>query len=357
MNPGPSSPAGANNFGALRLFFAALVVFAHVPEALDGDRHREPLTWLSGGRLSCGDLAVDAFFLISGYLIPHSYLRSGSIAGYLHKRVLRIFPGFVAAYLVTVLVAAPLAGGDLRSALVPGQLAEHLARIVLLHGPFVKGSFVGQHYPALNVSVWTIPYEFNAYLLVIVLGLSGMLRHRVGLPLLALALLVLGTTGLQPGIELPPTLAKIIGTPQDNARLLGMFCAGAVFRLHADRIRLDHRGALVAAGALLLALGQPRWAELALAPLGCYLIFWFALKVRSRRLSRIGSGTDLSYGLYLYAWPVQNLLIRHLPGASPWMLVPLTLAIAAGLGWLSWHLVELPASRWRSRGTLAAVPA
>src|SRR5579863_1616176 len=85
-----------NNFGFLRLLFAALVILSHSSELIDGNRSREILTRIFG-TMSFAQLAVDSFFLISGYLITRSWILSESNSEYLIKRVMRIYPGYLVA--------------------------------------------------------------------------------------------------------------------------------------------------------------------------------------------------------------------------------------------------------------------
>src|SRR5690349_3903397 len=88
-----------NGFGALRLIFASLVIVSHTPEIIDGDRRNEILTNVFG-TISFGELAVFGFFIVSGYLITSSYLSSRSPIDYLLRRVARIYPGFIIAFLI-----------------------------------------------------------------------------------------------------------------------------------------------------------------------------------------------------------------------------------------------------------------
>jgi peptidoglycan/LPS O-acetylase OafA/YrhL len=83
-------------------------------------------------------------------------------------------------------------------------------------------------------------------------------------------------------------------------------------------------------------------AMLGIAVFGGYILFWFALAVRTPRLARIGGRVDISYGVYLYAWPVQNLVIQRAGEISPWLVTGVATPVAAMLGYASWRLVEAP---------------
>ena len=102
----------SNNFGALRLLFAVLVILSHSSELVDGNPSREILTRIFG-TLTFGTFAVDGFFLISGYLVTKSFQGSRSAGEYALKRVLRIYPGYVVAYLLCVFALGPFVGGQI----------------------------------------------------------------------------------------------------------------------------------------------------------------------------------------------------------------------------------------------------
>jgi peptidoglycan/LPS O-acetylase OafA/YrhL len=326
-----------NNFGLLRLLFAMLVIVSHSFELIDGNRTREPLTVLFG-TLSIAEIAVAGFFLVSGYLIAQSYEASSSLLSYLVKRVLRIYPAFVVASLFCILVVGPLSGADL-AALSLFDWAKTLARTIALQVPKLPGAFAGQPYPSLNGSMWTIAYEFRCYLVLPLLGFAGLMKSRV---LLSLTLAFwIGVAATQDSSTV--LLGGALGNPHETFRLTGYFLAGVCFYLYRDSIVYRSEIALAAAACLLAALLNKYTAGISVAIFGGYLIFWFAFLPGTPRLNAVNSRTDISYGIYVYAWPVQMLLIRYVPGISPTSVMALTLAIASFIAYLSWKFIEHPA--------------
>ena len=331
-----------NNFNILRLFFAALVIVSHSPVLVNGDRSGEILTMIFG-TLTAGDVAVDGFFLISGYLITQSFLGTPAIGLYLKKRFARIFPGYAVAFLLCALVVAPFVGGVGVWSL--GGIGKLLTQMATLLPPKVAGVFPGLPQPSLNGSLWTIRFEFECYLAVAALGVTGLLRPRFWPALAATAAILLGVgiAGAVPGghqIHEPflPTLAK-------DTRFFMIFAVGAVFYLFRDRIKLTAIGAVASTILLIPAMFSWHMAEAAVAVFGGYLIFWFAFKVPPIHLGRLTRADDISYGVYLYGWPAQTVIIWNFRTINPWLLSALALSIAAILGYASWRIVEKPALR------------
>lgn len=335
-----------NNFGFLRLAFAALVVLGHSFDLVTVP-HLAPRI----GTISSGGLAVDGFFLISGYLITMSGEQSSTYRGYLTKRVLRIYPGYVVAYLVSVLIVGPLAGGDISTVIGFDGLA-HVFRIFLLRTPYLANAFHGLPFAILDQPIWTIAYEFRCYLLVVVLAATGVLdKPRAYLALTAGALVL---SVVVPGAALPTKAVDILGNPRLDIHFIAVFLCGGMFYLFRDRILYSGYAALAAMLCLLpLTLLRPV-AEPALAVLGGYALFWFALKVKSGAIARVGSNIDLSYGIYLYGWPVQNLIIWYDRDISPWPLFGLSITITPILALVSWTLIERPCLRLKHRASRTA---
>jgi peptidoglycan/LPS O-acetylase OafA/YrhL len=336
----------SDNFNLVRLCLASLVIISHAPELLDGNRSREPLTQLFHS-ISFGDFAVYCFFIISGYLVTGSYLATASTKIFLLKRVARIYPGFCVAWLVCMLVVAPVSGASpwpLHLA-VSAQLLEGM---LLLHGPVLPGAFHGLHYPYLDGAMWTIPYEFRCYLMIALAGSLGIFARRY-LMLVALLLLLAGSTALRLG-WLHPSLDPIFfppaPTPAEALQVFGCFAAGMCLRLFDDRISFTRTSLWIAAILLCLMLFRPDYAELGIATLGAYVLLGLARAPHVFGARPFLGGNDISYGVYLYAWPILSLIILVHPHIAPVKLALLTMLLAGCAGFASWRCIERPALRF-----------
>lgn len=355
-----------NSVNALRLALAALVLLSH---SLTMSGGTDPLGDLTGGIVDMGTVAVDGFFALSGFLIARSAVSSPTTGRFLWRRALRILPGFWACLVVTVAVFLPLAQvlryGTLTGFPMTGSdsaVGYLLSNAALYIDQFtVRGLFDGR---PVNGSLYTLFYEFACYLGVAVIGALGLIRRRRS------AMLVVGA--LLTGAALVDLLSAGVVTGDGDVRWLflrlgSMFVAGVLAYQWADRIPQRGRGALAAVALLVGALAaaaffgrdpQSRAAYLVLAPAAvAYLILFVGA---ATGLHRVGSRRDVSYGLYIYAWPVQMTLL--LLGAADWPLAVFVLAattISLGLALLSWTAVEAPALAlkswtprwWRASGT------
>lgn len=282
------------------------------------------------GDHSFGNLGVLIFFAVSGYLVTVSWQRDPHAGRFLLRRALRLLPGlFVAMW-----VCAPLLAW-----LRPDTFAW--ARY-LLHPWSAQREpwFAGQPQTALNGSLWTIPIEIKCYL---ILCLAGLVARRHLDKLVAagsVALLGWYLVGLggQAGFDRANEAGRLSFVPYFGA----FFLLGAALALWPPLRR--QTAWLVGSGGLALALGQHTLAlVLLVVPLVVAVgsASWPVL----REAGRFG---DLSYGIYVYAWPVQQLGVWALGRDRPYALLLLvSLAGATALAWLSWHLVERRALAWK----------
>jgi peptidoglycan/LPS O-acetylase OafA/YrhL len=137
---------------------------------------------------------------------------------------------------------------------------------------------------------------------------------------------------------------KIKHADVGDLRLASFFLSGACYYTYRHSIRLN--GAVAAVLTIICLIGLFSWraSELVLASAGGYVILYAALK-RSELLSRFNRLPDVSYGVYLYGWPIQKLFLWYIPTLSPLTLFALSASMAILLGSASWHLIEKPALR------------
>jgi peptidoglycan/LPS O-acetylase OafA/YrhL len=314
-----------NAFDLLRLAAALLVVVGH-SWVLTG--HEDPLTFLSG--TNAGDLGVGVFFLLSGYLVSSSWLSDPSLKRFAARRALRIYPAYALVVLALTFLLGPLVttlpvGEYIASG---GTWRYLLGNLSIFHVQFdLPGVFAANPYPvAVDGSLWTIRVEVLCYVGVAALGLLGFLRCRwillpvaVGLMLVAMVVEVPGYHG----VLLPGLLDYQAAVP------IAYFGVGMVYRE-------------------IIGAQPPPWWTLPVtpaAPVGAILFvaaLTYTIAFRApAAVQRPTGGYDLSYGTYLLAFPVQQLL-SGLPAAAN---AALTAVIVLALAALSWRFVERPALR------------
>ncbi|MGO8672435.1 MAG: acyltransferase family protein [Capsulimonadaceae bacterium] len=332
-----------NNFDFLRLFFATMVIFAHSYILSTGTNLVEPFFRLTHHQEEGGGIAVDCFFMISGFLVSQSWMRSDMLA-YFKKRALRIFPGFVVALLVCVFVVGPLGGANWSTyfrnphtydmlQIAPAQFADSLPN-VFAHNPYPN---------AVNISLWTIPFELQCYLMVAVFGMLRAYRNRIRV--LAIFVAIYGLYNVEPFLPLIHVQPPI---ERDHfLRLVTYFMSGMVAFHYRDKV--PHSGALFGLSILALILSLRVGFSWINPIFGAYALFFVAFE-RSLPLLNAARYGDFSYGTYLYAFPIQQLLLYHCPG----FFRPLTLFFTATMvtycvAIVSWRLVEQPCLNLKPR--------
>jgi peptidoglycan/LPS O-acetylase OafA/YrhL len=351
----------SNAFGLLRLVLAVLVIVSHAfPISGWGE---DPVGPLTRGQAELGDLAVVGFFALSGYLITRSAQRTPPTL-YLWRRFLRIMPAFWFVLLFTAVVIGPIyytrQHGNLIGyfeepdgpASFVGANVFLLMRRFTIHDVFVDspiGAATG--IGVLNGSLWTLFFEVLCYLIVGGLAALGLLsaRFRWSVPAAALLCYLVSAFGQGWGIS---------GfTVPELARLGSVFLSGATIAVFAERIPFDGRIAILCVLLVIMTAAVGGLRTLGYASL-TYVILWVA-GAAPTRLHRIGSVNDLSYGVYIFAWPVQMALTAHGVQAwgFGWYLVACLLGVFP-LAAASWWLVEKPAmslkdappwEAWRAR--------
>jgi peptidoglycan/LPS O-acetylase OafA/YrhL len=332
-----------NNFDAIRLFLSLLVIFSHSFPLGIGSEVNEPFMRFTHGQTTGGAIAVNLFFIMSGYLITASFLRSSTTLDYLSKRVRRIYPGFIVSMLFGFLLI-PFTGGSLRYSSMIRNLFDFLANTLGLREFHYTGAFLHNPYPgAINGAVWSIPFEFWCYLGVLALGLSGFLKRKSLILALFLGTIIVSVIFNSLHLQISGSwLGAFFGYPPFWARLLPMYLAGVGAYIFRDKIQYRWQGSLLCLLVLFAASFIPFcWAAVFPVAAG-YLLFWVATTPSLPILNAAKYG-DFSYGTYLYGFPLQQLIMsRWGQPLNPFLLfsiaAPATLVCAV----LSWYFVENP---------------
>jgi peptidoglycan/LPS O-acetylase OafA/YrhL len=354
-----------NNLDFLRFFLASIVIYCHCYILYYGTEDTvEPLWVFSHGQMSIGTLAVNFFFILSGFLIYQSWENTDSPLSYFLKRVLRIYPGFVVASLLCVLVIGPFGTSDFFTP--KGYWNEYyhrldawkvLRNILMLKEVEVPWSF--NNLPVANVvngSMWTIRYEFYCYLLVMLFGSLRLFRFRwFNLGVFGVAMLLYAIQEYFEVYYYNWQELGIWGKPDFMPRFVMYFFSGILF--YQFRALIPRIRSLFFLSIFICVLSAWFFEGLlfTLPVFGAYAIFYlaFSLHFRLYKWARFG---DFSYGIYLYAWPIQQLLILFFePYMNVWNLFSSATLLSVFMGFLSWNAVEKPFLRLKTKWNLHPV--
>lgn len=336
----------SNAFDVIRLVLATMVVFAHSYFLVDGRIDREPLWVLSHGQLQSGQVAVYLFLCISGFLVTRSFLTSRGLRSYLLKRVARIVPGFLAATFFGLVIIAPL--------LATGTIQEFFARqnwpaiwvnALALRQTGVTGVLDPNPVKLVHGTLWTVKYEFDCYLLTALIGSFGLFSLRYAVFTFAAIAAVL--LFLNFGVERLPTnntgiASLLISGPPRWPELLPFYFTGAAIYVFRNYIPLSGSLFWAMSGIILISLFVGG-AIIAMIFAGSYVVLYLAINM-SAQISIFHRRVDLSYGLYLYAWPIQQLLVFVTKNSlSPLALFAATMPVGLCIAYVSWRFIEAPA--------------
>lgn len=348
---GAPYPYRDNSLNMFRLILAAMVLFAHswyiAGQGVGPQLHGENL----------GGWAVAGFFVLSGFLITRSRFRTGP-GDYLLHRIARIFPGFLVCLVVVAFGFAPVAAllehGTLAGFLsTPVTPLEYIWGNSALHiNHYTIGTTLDTvPYPgAWNGSLWTLYYEFLCYVAVWLLGGLAIFRRSPSMVFLVFVASVL--------VWIAIPLFTRLGLNADFmlfAKLFPFFMGGSLVYLIVDRWGLSRViawASIVAAGILVVFV--PTWGGQIAAPFIAYSLLYLSTIIRQPRWI---AKNDISYGFYIYAWPIQQLFF--LLGAAAWGMPFFIVSTVVGtvvLAMGSWYAIERPMMR-RVRGSRPLSPA
>ena len=333
-----------NNFNLIRLLAAFAVVVNHSTTIVHGEVVE--LLQLETG-YSLGNHAVSVFFVVSGFLITQSLMRSRDIYEYVSARVLRLIPGLVLAAFITAFIMGPLVTsasiGEYYSDLATWTYVPFIGSLIMESSIPLKGVFDTLPSASIvNTPLWTLRWEFLAYMGVAVLGGLGVLSSRslfglVFAGFIALFIYITAFTDLRDSID-----------AINNALRLGFsFLLGSALYMFRKQIPVGILPVVLLWAITYLTRNTVVYQLMLITSLG-YSAFWLAYVPSGfiRQYNRLG---DISYGVYIYGFPISQLLIMQFPGLDPvalvWLSIPFILIVAN----LSYYLVEAPAMEKRKQ--------
>lgn len=334
---GASQATFRNNFDFLRILFASFVIISHSYHLLD-PLAKDPFSKLIG-HTDLSTLGVFGFFVLSGYLIAQSQQNSATVSGFLKKRFRRIMPGLIVAVALVVFVMGPLlttlnVGAYFGSTKVYTYFLKTI--FFLPTDNLLPGVFEQNPLPYINGSLWTLRYEVFCYLSICSFFLFRKQQRLY-------ALIVFSLLFILRSMHIQGLLFVGEGTDGHLGNLLNLsysFYAGVILKMAEAWVLKYKRTIFLVSLVLLLAskllpLQVERSLFLAAFPffvLSAGLLYVKALQVPAK----IG---DISYGTYIYAFPIQQALISA--GITDvYVLISLSLVLSWIAGFLSFHFIE-----------------
>jgi peptidoglycan/LPS O-acetylase OafA/YrhL len=327
-----------NNCTLIRLCAALLVLFGHSWPLVHGVTSHDPLSEISRSflpwSLGLPGIAVSAFFLLSGLLITRSYLERNQLGAFLEARALRIYPALIACVLVCVFLL-----GLLQTKLpVDSYLTNKATLNYLSHNTSLifnikyrlPGLFDELPFKGINGNLWTLPYEIWMYAVTALLGLLTVLRRQMLFNCTAAAVVIIYMLGLWPEDF----------TWNALERLGVFFLIGAFFFVNKRHIWLSPLVVAILLTATVASYGSSAFNPTCVLFLAYLLIF--AAFYPPLNLPSVDRYGDISYGIYLYSFPIQQTLINQLQLSSPWTLFFCSFPFVVACAIISWILVEKP---------------
>lgn len=335
----------SNNFTLMRLLAALGVLFFHCyPLALGKDAellYPHLFSYLMG---CVGKFSVDMFFVVSGFLVTASYLQRANLLQFVEARVLRLFPGLIVSNLFCILVVGLAVTQDsiMQYFSSPDVFSFFQRNVLLLRAVQLDlpGVFTHNPYPThVNGSLWTLVVELRMYFWVAVLGACAVLRNaKIFNAFFILILLLYAQADKEQFFIVHET---------HYVRVALQFLLGSFLYINRQFIPLNMGIWLVLAALAFLTRGDVLF-PFARSCCFAYAVILVALHP-GFRLPAIDRWGDISYGVYIYAFPLQQWVAYTFPGITPMGMLAVVLPITVLLAIVSWRFIEQPALRLKGK--------
>lgn len=320
----------SSGFDYLRVLLSAAVVLWHSFRTsyygLDMDGWYRPIV----------GLVLPMFFALSGFLVSGSLLRVRSIHEFALLRAIRILPALAVETVISmVLIGAFFTTLSLGDYFTHPRTISYLTNILGHIQLDLPGVFKDLPRSSVNASLWTIPYELECYLAIVLLWTLRIIRFRTAL----LVFVILAQIAV-PGKDLIDGHLRDLSYSVSGRVLVVSFLWGVAIYFYRDVIRLSFTLCLVATAVAMLMLTTELSSYFVGAP-AAYVTVYLGL-LNPKKVGPIFRG-DYSYGLYLYSYPIQQAIASLMGDHRSWYVSFFGAMLLAGLcAAFSWHCVEKP---------------
>jgi peptidoglycan/LPS O-acetylase OafA/YrhL len=319
-----------NNLDIFRVIAAVMVIYGHAYALLPTEGSIDPIGKLLKFDYS-GSLAVKIFFFLSGLVVTNSLIQNRNIKQFLISRFFRIWPAFIVVLAAMAFILGPiLSQKTLNEYFSNSQVYGYFFRSIFMDVRFdLPGIFQTNAIKSANGSLWSIPLEIYAYILLILAYWSGLLNNtKISIFLFSIILIdpLVGNKLLFTWLPQNPEITM----------LAPCFAAGSLFALLKEKINVNSQ-LLFSCWVLCLLFKKSSFNFYFL-----YLAIFFSILFLASLdfMIKIKPSSDISYGLYLWGWPIQQVLAQFFPEYGIKFNQAASIVIAICFGFASWHLIE-----------------
>jgi len=317
-----------NNLTFIRLVLACSVIYGH-SYAISRQGGGDIVAQLTGYAFA-GGVAVDLFFIISGFLVTASIINRGSLQ-YLVARALRIYPALILNMIIVVFGIGTLSSSlDFQDYIRSDAVWSYFIGLAstVKGGFFLPGVFEGNQNAAVNGSIWSVLIEVRLYIILAILYMLGLLKSAFRFNIV----FFFGVLFFWVNPDLLPEFAS----GRTGAHVCFLFFVGAFLYINRQTVPVGPFLLLIAFLLCAITLGTPKF-EFAYIFLVIALFVNICFGKQFSGFERIG---DLSYGVYLYGWPMQQVCVMLVPDMSPLQNTFFSIVLSLGFAYASWNLIE-----------------
>lgn len=320
-----------NNFDIIRLLAAMMVIYGH-SYAISPQEGKSDLVSNMINFDYSGSLAVKIFFFLSGLVVSNSLLNNKQISSFIFSRIFRILPGLILVVTVSTFLIGPLLSTDsISSYYSNGDTYTYFFRNIILQPQwFLPGVFDHNAQTAFNGSLWTLPYEALAYALTLITFVIIGFENRKLATVIAIVVI------LDPFIGNKVIFSWVDAKNTEISLLAPCFSLGVLFSMWKDKISINKK-LIISLWVLYYVFHSSPHVAILFYPA---ILTTFLYISSTPLLLKLKLPVDISYGVYLWGWPVQQIFAQFYPDSGVLLNQLLSMLASVLLGTISWFLVE-----------------